>query len=135
MNPKIKNIILFTVIALVMISVYVFFIKKDPEQKNLVTTSTPTNTIDRNILPVSGTDTQADSQIAKDFLAVLLSVKSITLDDSIFNDIAFTSLKDSSILLIPDGNEGRINPFAPIGVENNSPIFPVEEAKPPANSI
>ncbi|KKR79481.1 MAG: hypothetical protein UU24_C0007G0008 [Candidatus Nomurabacteria bacterium GW2011_GWA2_40_9] len=117
MNPKIKNIIFFTGIALVMILVYVFFIKKDSEQANLVTTSLNTNKIVSSTLPKSDATQEANSQIAKDFLSLLLSVKNITLDDAIFNDIAFTSLRDSSIILTPLGNEGRPNPFAPIGAE------------------
>lgn len=118
MNPKIKNAILFIVIALVMIAVYVFFIKTDSEQANLVSTLGEEETVD-TFTSVGDTETQADSQIAKDFLAVLLSVKNIRLDDSIFSDVAFMSLKDSSILLKPDGSEGRPNPFAPIGADTS----------------
>jgi len=121
MNPKIKNIILFTVIAIVMISIYVLFIKKEPEQANLVTFSSEENLANNTIASTRSTLVeQADPQIAKDFLSILLSVKNISLDDSIFTDIAFISLRDSSILLVPLGDEGRPNPFAPIGTEINT---------------
>jgi hypothetical protein len=53
--------------------------------------------------------------VGADFLTLLLSVKNIKLEDSIFSDKAFMNLKDSSIVLIPDGTEGRTNPFAPLG--------------------
>lgn len=59
-----------------------------------------------------GDDTSA---IAGDFLNLLLNVKNIRLDDSILRDPSFNNLRDSSITLIPDGNEGRPNPFAQFG--------------------
>lgn len=114
MTSKIKNILIFVLIGSVMIWVYFFFIKSSPEDQALLT-STSSNVVDQ--AGVSG----ENSAIAQDFLALLLNVKSITLQDSIFSDPAFISLKDSSIELVPDGNEGRPNPFAPIG----SDVVPV----------
>jgi hypothetical protein len=114
MASKIKNIILFAAIGASLVLVYIFFIKKAPDQPNLTSvsssdTSVPsdTSTIDQN------------SSIAQNFLSVLLSVKSIKLDDSIFSDSAFASLHDSSIVLTPPGpeDEGRPNPFAPLGTD------------------
>lgn len=123
---KIKNIIIFTVIVVLLTLAYIFFIKKSPEEQNLVSFS-PTNTV----LPDIGAG--QDLLIAKDFLSVLLSVKSIKLDDTIFSDKAFINLRDSSILLVSPGNEGRLNPFAPIGYEAvTAPIIPIV---PPATSI
>ena len=109
MNSKIKNIIIIGIVAIVLVLIYIFFIRKAPEAT--LTTSTGA--------PVTGS-TNADTniqtvQIGQDFISLLLSVKNIKLDDSIFKDEAFISLKDSSILLIPTENEGRPNPFAPIG--------------------
>ena len=60
---------------------------------------------------------------------VLLNVKNIKLDDSIFSDIAFSNLRDSSITLIPDGTEGRPNPFAPIG--SDASVAPVNNSSVP----
>ena len=115
--PKIKNIIIFTIIATVLILTYVFFIKKSPEENNLVTSS-------GRVVSGASTNTE-DSSITKEFLSILLSVKSIKLDDAVFADKAFTNLKDSSILLTSTGDEGRINPFAPIGSETaTTPISP-----------
>ena len=115
MTSKIKNIIIFIVIAVVLILVYVFFFKKAPDTPNLTTTSTTTGSVS----PEDAT-AQTDS-IGGDFLATLLNVKSIKLDDSIFASPIFASLHDSSIELTPDGTEGRPNPFAPIGTD----ILPV----------
>ena len=55
------------------------------------------------------------------------TVKNIKLNDAIFSDVTFNSLRDSSITLTPDGNEGRPNPFAQFGNENisTSPVTPV----------
>ncbi|MBI2630796.1 hypothetical protein HYW73_01080 [Candidatus Nomurabacteria bacterium] len=60
----------------------------------------------------------ADSKIAENFLTLLLSVRNISLNDSIFDEMAWSNLKDSSIVLIPDGTEGRPNPFAPLGYDS-----------------
>ena len=110
MASKIKNIIIFTVIAVLLFLIYIFFIKSAPEEQSLVSSSTNTG------LPNSNTLGQ-NSVIAKDFLSVLLNVKNIKLDDTIFSNKSFTSLRDSSIPLAsptPE-EEGRTNPFAPIG--------------------
>ena len=125
---KIKNILIFLGIALVLILAYFFIFKKSPDQPSLVSSSGNT------ILPITAQSTT--STISQDFLAVLLSVKNIKIDDSIFSDPAFLSLNDSTIELISDGTEGRPNPFAPLGsdvstaalviptVPNNTPTLP-----------
>lgn len=105
----IKNIIIFVAVAIAFVLVYIFFIKPEPEQGNLVSTGTSTETAQDNNL---NQPTRIDTE---DFLSVLLSVKSIKLDDSIFSDVAFTTLNDSNVVLTPDGTEGRPNPFAPVG--------------------
>ncbi len=55
-------------------------------------------------------------------LATLSSIKSITLEDKIFTSNAFQSLVDGTVPLVKDGNEGRPNPFAPIGNDASSNI-------------
>lgn len=117
--PKIRNIIIFVVIAAIFILIYVFYIKSSSPTANLV--SSPS----ANTLPnvntgenTGGTDTNTANGtpfVAQDFLALLLNVKNIKLDDSIFSDPAFNSLHDSSIILTQDGTEGRPNPFAQFG--------------------
>ena len=112
--PKIKNIIIFTAIAAIFVLIYIFFIKPSPEESNLVLSPS-----DMALPDVSGTSIDINSEtaplVAKDFLSLLLNVKNIKLDDAILSDPAFVNLKDSSIMLVPDGNEGRPNPFAPFG--------------------
>jgi len=126
MAPKIKNIIIFAVIAVVLILIYIFFIKPSPEQQNLVSSTTSLNTA----LTDTNTTVDQNSLIAKDLLSVLLSVKSVKLNDTIFSDTAFINLYDSSILITPTGDEGRLNPFAPIGSEAVAAPIVVPELTP-----
>ncbi|MEK9181521.1 MAG: hypothetical protein AAB786_00670 [Patescibacteria group bacterium] len=109
--PKIKNIIIFLVIGIILVLVYIFFIKASPDEDASLVSSLPDS--QEPMTTISG-DTSA---IAQEFLALLLNVKNIKLNDAIFSSNAFRSLHDSSIILIPDGNEGRPNPFAPIGTD------------------
>ncbi len=127
MTAKIKNIIIFTVIAALLILIYIFFIKPAPVQQNLVSSSVGTTLPDTN-------SSDQNPPLSNDFLSLLLSVKSIKLNDTIFSDNAFLNLKDSSILLIPAGNEGRLNPFAPIGFDTvATPPAQPEKTIPPTN--
>ncbi len=113
----------------VLVGGYLLFVKKPTSAPGLVSSSeVATETGD--------TLKEEDSVIAKELLGVLLNVKNIRLNDSIFNEEAFTSLQDSTILLVPDGTEGRPNPFAPIGndisaaVLNSTPSTPVTITSP-----
>ncbi|MFN4181235.1 MAG: hypothetical protein ACK4FA_00860 [Candidatus Paceibacteria bacterium] len=108
---KIKNILIFVVIAGLLILGYVLFMQK-PEQAPLVSTTNQAG-------EVASTVTDDTAKLGQDFLNLLFSVKSINLDASVFDNPSFNSLKDSSIILVPDGSEGRPNPFAPIGTENS----------------
>ncbi|MCE9549091.1 hypothetical protein K8Q98_01695 [Candidatus Nomurabacteria bacterium] len=122
MSPTFKNIIIFSVIATLLILGYIYFFSGAPDEASLVSATTPTGTI---------TPGQA-SLITQDFLSILLNIKSLKLDDAIFSDPVFMSLKDSSILLNPEGNEGRPNPFAPIG---SDPIVVPETIPTPVTEI
>jgi len=132
MTSKIKNIIILIVIAIALVLGYVFFIKKAPDEGNLISTS-PSG----DVLADAGTNAETlveNTLITKDLLSILLSIKNIKLDDSIFSDTAFINLNDSSILLTSPGDEGRLNPFAPIGFENIAmpaePVAPLVPAIP-----
>lgn len=116
--PKIKNIIIFISIAAVFILIYVFFIKKPATSDSNLITSSPASLPDLGGVNTGGALGNSQNIVAQEFLTLLLSVKNIKLDDSIFSDVAWESLRDSSIMLMPDGTEGRPNPFAPIGVDN-----------------
>lgn len=123
MNPKIKNTVLFIVILVVLSLIYFFFFGRKTEEPTLV------SAVPGAPATVSGSPTPLPA--AGEFLPVLLNIQSIKLDDSIFSDPAFLSLRDSSIELIPDGNEGRPNPFAPIGSDvDTAPLAPETQPVP-----
>lgn len=121
--PSIKNIIIFTTIAAFFVLVYVFFVKPSSEEDSLVS-STPLTLPNIEGSGIENQIPNGATLITKDFLTLLLNVKNIKLDDAIFSDVAFNSLHDSSITLIPDGNEGRPNPFAKFGNDDIPPIPP-----------
>lgn len=130
MSETTKNIIIFLVVGVALVAVYIFFIKKSPsDSASLISSTGPVEAI------TQGANT--NSAISQDFLTLLLSVKKINLNDAIFSDVAFTSLDGSnSITLVPDGTEGRVNPFAPIGTDIVVPLItpPVSPLlTPPAN--
>ncbi len=118
MNSKTKTILIIVCVAILGILAYIFIVKPSDENTDSLTSSSQ--------LPiVGGVDSldnsskkQETSVISKDFLSVLLSVKGLKINDSIFSDPAFNALKDSSIILTPTQNEGRTNPFAPIGADS-----------------
>lgn len=115
--PTIRNIIIFLVIGGGISWAYFVFMKPNPNDSATLVSSSGA--------PLAGNAIKATSNevITQDFLNLLLSVKNIKLDSAIFNDPAFVfmSKHDSSITLTPDGNEGRINPFAPLG---SDPVLP-----------
>ncbi|MBU0999169.1 hypothetical protein KKG24_02575 [Patescibacteria group bacterium] len=114
--PKIRNIIIFIAIAATFVLIYIFFIKpSSDEQANLISSGTSSTLPDMNGSANSVGLTDTNSFVAGDFLILFSGVKNIKLNDAIFSDPAFDSLHDSSIVLIPDGTEGRPNPFAQFG--------------------
>lgn len=112
--PKKKNIIILIVVLVVLIIAYFALFRGSSKEPGLTSSSSSPF--------IPGVDTKSSPEqelaITQEFLSTLLNVKSIKLDDSIFSDPAFATLRDSSIILVPDGNEGRANPFAPIGSDN-----------------
>ena len=55
-----------------------------------------------------------NSPVDQDLISLLLELKGITLDESLFSESAFVSLQDFSKELVPEA-VGRPNPFAPLG--------------------
>jgi hypothetical protein len=55
-----------------------------------------------------------ENQKGREILTLLADLKSVRLDESIFSDPVFQSLKDTSVELSAEP-KGRPNPFAPIG--------------------
>lgn len=60
---------------------------------------------------------------AKYIYSLLQSMSQVRLDDSIFSNSIFTSLKDNTVTLSAQAS-GRNNPFAPVGVEGSPSVLP-----------
>lgn len=105
MNSTIKNVLIGVAVIGVLLLAYFFLFKKGPEEA-VLTSSTD-----------GATSSSLTSETSRDFISLLLSVRSIKLNDSILNEPAFLSLKDTTITIIQNEDEGRPNPFAPIGSE------------------
>lgn len=58
--------------------------------------------------------TNGNSSVDNELIALLLELKSIRLDETVFTDPAFQSLQDFSQTLVVEP-VGRVNPFAPLG--------------------
>lgn len=68
----------------------------------------------------SETSEEASIVVGADLLGMLLELKSLTLDSSVFSNEIFRALVDYSVDLAPQPI-GRDNPFAPIGFEGSGP--------------
>ena len=117
MNPLIKKILIaLAIIIVIAIGYRMFFPSSTPATTLTNTTQTSS---DSQSVSVGG------DQVSQQLLSTLLSLKTIKLDDQIFNNPLFSSLSDFTITL-GTGVEGRVNPFAPIGTDpavvNNNPI-------------
>lgn len=73
---------------------------------------------------VSSSDTAAAAgdgeNIGGEFVTLLLNMRTIKLDDSFFQSTSFKALEDFSTNIQPENNQGRPNPFAPIGQDGAS---------------
>lgn len=115
MKKSLRNLLIFLGIAVLLFAVYfIFFGNKTakPAQTGPLVSTTRTSTT----TPIAASQGTAGAQL----LALLGRVTTLTLNDDIFANPAFTMLQDISIVLPPVESRGRRNPFAPIGVNNVS---------------
>ena len=114
-----KGIIILIGVAFIAVF-YVLFFKNDKQPVSDLSSSVPVeNTVNAGL---NTTDTSLGSEL----LSTLLNLKTIKLNDQIFQNQSFTSLRDFTITLVATGTEGRPNPFAPIG--NDQAVSPVERS-------
>jgi hypothetical protein len=107
---KYKNIILIIIIFAIAFIGYTLLFGKD-----------------RNEAVLSSESTGEMSVVEGDLVSLLIELRSVKLDDSIFSNPAFRSLRDFSQELVPEP-VGRRNPFAPLGIElNTEPVIPNQE--------
>ena|SRR3989344_5185882 len=100
-----KNIVLFAAIFASLVLIYVVFFRGS---------STPEGTTEVGTLRV--TEISEGTGVGDQLVAMLIKLQSLKLDTKVFKDPAFRSLNDFG-REIPPEPVGRINPFAPIGVE------------------
>lgn len=108
MKKILKPVIIFIVIALLGFGAYTYISKKKSTEQGTLVSS--------NVGASSPSNASTESEdVSNHFLDLLLNLKNIKLDTSIFNATTFVALQDFSSPISPDPNPGRPNPFAPVG--------------------
>lgn len=97
---KYKNIIIGVLVVVVLFIGYSLFTDNASKNAGLLSSQ-------------SGTQANRGNS---DLLVLLINLRSITLDDSIFSDPTFERLTDFGREITPEPT-GRNNPFAPVGAE------------------
>jgi len=104
---KIKTPVLIVVILALAFFLYAHFFTGQ---------STDTSNLASDNATASSTETTTPEE--QQFLALLLKIQHITINQSIFSDPVFLSLQDDGLPIL-DQPQGRPNPFAPIGSGNS----------------
>ncbi len=120
------KIFLMILILVVFGAIAYFLLGNEDFSLNVSPTASPLATTSNE--PVSGLAAQNTAeidadQIGQEFLTQLLNIRSIKLREDIFSRPAFISLTDFTIELIQLGNEGRVNPFAPFGIDGSTQLI------------
>ncbi len=95
---KYKNPLIVLGVVVVAFFIYSAFFGGGSSSPNVLTSQTPQNQVAGN----------------SELLTLLLNLRSITLDESLFGDPAFDALIDFGQELSPEPT-GRENPFSPVG--------------------
>jgi len=124
MSTKVKK---FAIIVLA-IAAIVFIISSVGGEEPEDTGGLVSSGVDSPLAPISA----APIEDGEDFGSILSTVKSITIDDSIFSNPAYKALRDHPIALGTD-IVGRSNPFAPIGNDSTTeaPMTPTVQTLQP----
>lgn len=121
MKSKSSIFILIAVAVILVVGLAYLFGNKgassSSQQTGLVSTTTGSAAgLAATTTATTGTDT------GDQVVTLLRSLSSITLDDSVFHNPSFALLSDLSIALPPVTNQGRRNPFAPVGNDSGVPV-------------
>lgn len=111
-----KNILIGAVVIIVLVVIGFIIAKKfkNPAPR----TSSSSLVSETGQAPIPGTQPKTEVSILSDELFLLLgSLENLSLDDSVLFNPAFRALRDISIPLLREGNQGRPNPFSPLGVD------------------
>lgn len=110
-----KKLLIILVIVGVLGGGYYFFVVQKQGATGTSSLLSTSNGVTQTANPAATTDISAISDTGQEFLSSLLSLRKMSLSDGVFTDPAFKSLQDFTRPLVPLGNEGRVNPFSPIG--------------------
>ena len=127
-----SSIYIIVVVVLVVIAIVVYVLAVKGKGAN-ASSGTPglvsTNTGSTSGVPTSSSTTAnsiptsagAVATPGQQVVALLRNLSSIQLDDTIFTNPSFGLLQDLSVQLPEVTNQGRRNPFAPVGSDTPSP--------------
>lgn len=127
MTPTLKKILKYggIIIGVVVIIVVIGSLsggKDESSSGSLVSTTTNTNPA-----TTSGTSTVPESQT----IALLRNLSTLRLNGNVFSNPTFRALTDISITLPQVTNQGRRNPFAPLGSDGGTvPVAPAASGTP-----
>ncbi len=123
MNKFIKIIIVIVVLGVLAVLGASFFSGESGGSATNTTGLRSANT-GETVSPTTGgsISSQDSDTLNREFLAILLNLESISLNDDIFSEPAFSALIDNTVRLNQPGNEGRPNPFAPIGIDTQTTV-------------
>lgn len=110
---KIRNIIIFVLILGGVIYAFNSFSKEDTASTDQLLS---VEGGDEGVLAGESIPGGAEN-VGQGFLDTLLSLRTIKLDRSVLDRDSFKALRDFTKELIPQNNQGRPNPFAPIGTD------------------
>lgn len=131
MKKLIKGVIILVVIIAVIAGISSYLKSKKSDQGSSSLESTTGGSV--GVLPGTSSENTEALSVSDQFLRLLLSMQDIELDQSIFVDPAFTNLEDFSVEIIPRNNEGRVNPFAPVGRDTAPALASPQGGTVPAN--
>ncbi|PIT91032.1 hypothetical protein COU17_02560 [Candidatus Kaiserbacteria bacterium CG10_big_fil_rev_8_21_14_0_10_49_17] len=100
---KYKNILIVIAVVVVSFVAYSMFFGGEGNQNQVLTSDA-----------ANGVGTSAQQEASRELLSLLLDLRAIQLDESIFDDPAFRALTDFGQDLVQEPT-GRRNPFAPLG--------------------
>lgn len=110
----IKNILI--IVAVIIVIVIAFVVINNMKSKNPSSDSALSSSSGNVTTTRSSTASQTEVEnFSNELLRLLGSLENLTLNDSLFFNPAFDQLTDITIPLRKEGNQGRRNPFSPIG--------------------
>lgn len=119
MSKNIKKVIIVLIVLILIVVGASMFSGKTSQTPSLQSTTTG-GTAAPLTQNASTSQAMKDTEsINREFVSMLLNLQSIDLNDDIFSEPAFVALIDNTVRLNQPGNEGRQNPFAPIGFDSS----------------